>query len=60
MPTATAMAMAMVHPLNVYADSTSTAVATPVPMSVHDLEALAATEALAHRVAAAVFRLPVD
>jgi hypothetical protein len=53
------MAMAMELPLNVYADSTSTAVATPVPMSVHDLEALAATEALAHR-AAAVFRLPVD
>jgi len=56
MPTATAMAMAL--PLNVYADSTSIVVATPVQTSVRDLEALAATEALARRVAA-VFKLPV-
>jgi hypothetical protein len=57
MPTATAMAMGMALPPSVYADLTSIAVATPVPTSVHDLEVLAATEALAHRVAA-VFRLP--
>jgi len=56
MPTATAMAMAL--PLNVYADSTSIVVATPVQTSVRDLEALADTEALARRVAA-VFKLPV-
>jgi hypothetical protein len=55
MPTATAMAMAL--PLNVYADSTSTVVATPAQTSVRDLEALAAMEALARRVAA-VFKLP--
>jgi hypothetical protein len=51
------MAMGMALPLSVYAGSTSTVVATPVPTSVHDLEVLAAMEALAHRVAA-VFKLP--
>jgi hypothetical protein len=53
MPTVTAMAMA-----TVYADSTSTAVATPVPTSARDLEDLVVMEASARRVAA-VFKLPV-
>jgi hypothetical protein len=52
----TAMAMVMALPQNVSADSTSTVVATPVPMSVRDLEDPAATEALERKVAA-VFKL---
>jgi hypothetical protein len=51
------MGMGMALPQSVYAGSTSTAVATPVPTSVHDPEVLDAMEALAHRVAA-VFKLP--
>jgi hypothetical protein len=57
MPTATAMAMEL--PLSVYVGSTLTAVATPVPMSVHDLEDPVAMEALAHKMAA-VFKLLAD
>jgi hypothetical protein len=55
MPTATAVALAL--PLNVYAASTSTVVATPVQTSVRDLEELAAMEASARRPAA-VSKLP--
>lgn len=57
MPMATAMAMEL--PLSVYVGSTLTAVATPVPMSVHDLEDPVAMEALAHKMAA-VFKLLAD
>jgi hypothetical protein len=46
----------MALPQNVSADSTSTVVVTPVPMSVRDLEDPAATEALERKVAA-VFKL---
>jgi hypothetical protein len=49
--------MAPALPLNVYGDSTSTVVATPVQTSVRDLEELAVMEASARRLAA-VFKLP--
>lgn len=51
--------MAVAIPPIVYADSTSTVVAIPVPTSDRDLEDLADMEALARRVAA-VFKLPAD